>query len=89
MDQKNLVKQMLDLHKTSFDNGFTMLLVIQDQMEKMVGSLIDQAGWLPEEGRKVLDSLLSNCRKGREDFKKLVDDGYLKAHDFFGKASRN
>ena len=86
MNEKVLVKQMIDLHKTSFDNGFAMLFVIQDQMEKMVGSLIDHAGWLPEEGKKVLDTLLTNCRKGREDFKNLVDDGYMKAHEFFEKS---
>ena len=47
MENKELVKQMVELHKTSFDNSFNMLVTLQDQMEKMVNSFVDQAPWLP------------------------------------------
>jgi len=85
MDNKALVKQMVEMHKLSFDNGFTMLATLQEQMEKMVSSFVDQAPWLPEEGKKAIASLVGSYKKGREDFKKLVDDGYKKVEESLAK----
>lgn len=85
MENKELVKQMVSLQKTSFDNGFNMLVALQDQMEKMVNTFVDQSPWLPTEGRKAFANLITTYRKGREDLKKLVDDGYKKVEDYIGK----
>jgi len=46
MENKELVKQMVELHKTSFDNSFNMLVTLQDQMEKMVNSSL----WIRRHG---------------------------------------
>ncbi len=85
MENKELVKQMVELQKTSFDNSFNMLVTIQDQMEKMVNSLVDQAPWLPGDGKKAFANLVGTYKKGREDFKKLVDDGYKKVEEYIAK----
>jgi hypothetical protein len=85
MENKELVKQMVKLHKTSFDNSFNMLATLQEQMEKMMDSLVLQAPWLPEDGKKVIGNLVETYKKGREDFKKLVDDGYKKVEDYLAK----
>jgi hypothetical protein len=82
MENKELLKQMVDLQKTSFDNGFNMLVSLQDQMEKMVNTFVDQAPWLPAEGKKAFTNLVTTVKKGREDLKKLVDDGYKKVEDY-------
>ncbi|HOS96509.1 MAG TPA: hypothetical protein PLR71_03320 [Deltaproteobacteria bacterium] len=85
MENKELVKQMVNLQKTSFENGFNMLVSLQDQMEKMVNTFVDQAPWLPAEGKKALANLTATYKKGREDLKKLVDDGYRKVEEYIGK----
>jgi hypothetical protein len=85
MENKELVKQMVELHKTSFDNSFSMLTTLQEQMEKMVDSFVAQAPWLPEDGKKAIGNLVVTYKRGREDFKKLVDDGYKKVEDFLAK----
>jgi hypothetical protein len=85
MENKELVKQMVDLHKTSFDNSFNMLITLQDQMEKMVNSFVEQAPWLPAEGRNAVTNLVNTYKKGREDFKKVVDDGYKKVEEYIAK----
>lgn len=85
MENKELVKQMVELHKTSFDNSFNMLITLQDQMEKMVNTFVDQAPWLPAEGKKAFVNLVGTYKKGREDFKKLVDDGYKKVEETLAK----
>lgn len=85
MENKEMIKQMIELHKTSFNMSFNMLTNLQDQMDKMVNSFMDQATWLPGEGRKAFETLLGNFKKGREDFKKLVDDGYKKVEEYITK----
>ncbi len=85
MENKELVKQMVELHKTSFDNSFNMLVTLQDQMEKMVNSFVDQAPGLPAEGKKAFSNLVSTFKKGREDFRKVVDDGYKKVEEYISK----
>jgi hypothetical protein len=85
MENKELVKQMVALHKTSFENSFKMLATLQEQMEKVLSSFVDQTPGLPEEGKKAIANLVGTYKKGREDFKKLVDDGYKKVDDFLGK----
>jgi hypothetical protein len=85
MENKDMIKQMVMLHKTTFDNSFNMLTNLQDQMEKMVNNFADQAPWLPAEGKKAFANLVNTYKKGREDFKKLVDDGYKKVDEYIEK----
>jgi uncharacterized protein YdiU (UPF0061 family) len=83
MDQKQIFKQMLDFQKTTFDNTFSAMLMLQEQTEKAAETMLDQATWLPAEGRKAIDEWLSAYKKGREDFKTLVDENFKKVEGFF------
>lgn len=76
MDTKNLVSQMIDLQKSSFDNGFETVVTLQDQTEKIVNAFLDQATWIPSESRGVINEWSTMYKKGRDDFRRLVDDGY-------------
>ncbi len=83
MKPEELAKQMIDFNKSTFDNSFGMMVLLQEQMEKTTNAFIEQAAWLPEEGRKVLREWVSTYKKGREDFKKLVDESYQKVDAWF------
>jgi polyhydroxyalkanoate synthesis regulator phasin len=85
MDQKQLFKQMLDFQKTTFDNSFSAMVMLQEQTEKAAQTLLDQASWLPEEGRKAIDEWVAAYKKGREEFKALVDENFKKVEDFFAE----
>ena len=53
----------------------------------MVNVLMEQAVWLPEDGKKAIYEWGSVYKKGRDDFKKSVDDNFSKFEGFFtGKA---
>jgi len=83
MDQKQLFKQMLDFQKTTFDNSFNAMVLLQEQTEKASVTLLDQATWLPEEGRKAIDEWIAAYKKGREEYKALVDENFKKVEEFF------
>lgn len=82
MDQKQIVKQMLNFNKSSFNNAFNALAMAQEQTETMGKSFIEQAAWLPAEGKKAVQDWLDACKKGREEYKKLIDDAYKKVEAF-------
>jgi len=84
MDQKQIVKQMMDVQRVSFDNGYNTITSLQDQGEKMLNAFLDQATWIPAEGKGMVNEWVNVCKKGRDDFKKAVDDGYKKAEEIFG-----
>jgi hypothetical protein len=76
MDIRALMLQMVSLHKASFDNGFAALATIQDEAERITSDYMDQAGWITSVGKGMLKEWFSLVRKGRNDFKKAIDDGY-------------
>ncbi len=82
MDRKQIVKQMLNFNKSSFNNAFNTLAMAQEQTETMGKSFIEQAAWLPAEGKKAVQDWLDACKKGREEYKKLIDDAYKKVEAF-------
>lgn len=83
MDQKQLIKQIIDFNKTSMDNTYNAMIMLQEQAERMGKSTLEQATWLPEEGKKVINDFTDAFKKGRDDFKKQVDEAYTKLEDYF------
>ncbi len=83
MDQKQVLKQMIDFNKAAFDNTFNALVMLQDQAESSSNTLLAQATWLPKEGKKAIDEWVKTCKTGRETFKKSVDESFKKVEDFF------
>ena len=83
MEQGRLIRQMIDFQKASFNNSFNAMVLIQEQTEKMARNFLDQASWLPEEGKEVLSQWIGAYKKGRDAFKKSVDENYRKVDEFF------
>lgn len=83
MDQKLIARQMIQFNKTAFDNSFNAMSMVYEQNEKMMGTFLQQATWIPEEGRKAIENWMQTYKKGCEDFKKLADENYKKVEEFF------
>jgi len=87
MEPFKLAKQMIDFNKATFDNSFNAIAMLHEQMEKTQNTFLEQASWLPQEGRKALCEWVTTCRKGRENFKTVVDDSFKKVESYFANAS--
>jgi len=83
MDQKQIANQMIKFNKTAFDNTFSAMTMVYEQNEKMVETFLNQATWLPEEGKKAISDWMTSYRNGCNDFKKLVDGNYEKVEAYF------
>ena len=74
---------MIDFQKATFDNTFTAVTMLQDQAERMVNTMLEQTTWLPEESRRVIDEMVGTYKKGRADFKGVMDENFVKMADLF------
>ena len=83
METGNIAKQMIDFQKTTFDNSFNAMVAFQDQTEKMMNVLMEQAVWMPKDGKKAVSEWGAVYKKGRDDFKKTVDENFSKFEGFF------
>jgi hypothetical protein len=86
MEPVKIAKQMVEFQKTTFDNTFNAMGMVQDQAERMLSTSLNQ--WLPEEGKKAITEWSNACKKGAEDFKKTVDENFKKVDDFFATAKK-
>jgi hypothetical protein len=82
MDQKQIFKQMVDFNKGAFTNAFNTMVMVQDQNEVLANTLLSQATWLPEEGKKAIKEWVEAFKKGREVYKKTVDEAFIKVEAF-------
>jgi hypothetical protein len=83
MDQKQILKQMIEFNQTTFINTFQAMMLLQDQFERVAQTAIDQANWLPAEGRKAIENWVEACKTGRDQYKSYVDDSYKKVEKYF------
>jgi hypothetical protein len=82
MGNKEIMKQMIDVQKESFDNLFSATAMIQDQAEKLLITFVQSMPGMNNGGSEVVSQWISVYKKSRDDFKKVVDDGYAKVESF-------
>ncbi|MDX2434646.1 MAG: hypothetical protein QNK14_08560 [Desulfobacterales bacterium] len=83
MEQFNVIKQMVQFNKNAFDHGYNAMDMLQKQNEKMTNSFLDQATWLPEEGKKAVNEWMQLYKKGCNDFKRTADQNYKDVEKLF------
>ncbi len=85
MDNKEIVKQMIDFHKTTFKNCYSTMATIHDQAQKLFKTFVDKTPGISDENKKIIDQWNDIYEKGLDDFKKSIDEGYVKVEEFFDK----
>jgi polyhydroxyalkanoate synthesis regulator phasin len=89
MDPKKVVKQTFDFYKSTFENTYNAMTMLQEQSQKMVEMYLDQTQGFPEEGKKAVQEWINAYKKGGEDFKAAVDESFKKVEDFFAEAAKS
>ena len=82
MDQKQAFKQMVEFNRGAFNNAFNAMVMVQDQNETLANTLLNQATWLPEEGKQAVKEWVAAFKKGREEYKKAVDEAFSKVEAY-------
>lgn len=82
---KDNIKQVIHFYKSIFENGFNTVSMIQDQSEMIMKTMVEQSPWINADNKKTISQWTSTYKKGREDLKKIMDDGYQKVEEFIDK----
>ena len=88
MNQFTFAKQMLDFNRTAFENTFGAMCMLQEQSEKMVNTFVEQADWIPGEGKKAISDMAAMFRKNCAEFKKAVDENFGRVQSYFEQADQ-
>jgi hypothetical protein len=88
MEPKQMFKQMFDFNKTALDSTFNAMIMFQEQAETLGNMFMEKNPLLPEEGKKAVKDWISTYKKGRDDFRKAVDEGLNKMETFVADAGR-
>jgi 4-alpha-glucanotransferase len=83
MEHYQFLKQMTQFNKTAFDSSYNAMCMFREHNQKMATSLLDQATWMPEQGKKAITEWMKSYNKGCEDFKKIVDQNYQNLEKYF------
>jgi len=89
MDPKKMGKQMIDFYKTTFDNSFNAMMMLQEQMERMSNLYWGQMVNLPDDTKKGLAEWTKSYKKMCEDFKKMVDESFKRLESFVAEAEKS
>lgn len=82
MDPKQIAKQMIAFNKTAFDSNFNAMKAIHEQTEMLVNQFWEKSPLFPEDSRKSVAEWMVAYKKGRDDFKSIVDENFKKVEDF-------
>ena len=71
-----MAKQMIDLQRISVEGMINNMIMLWDQTGSVLNSFLDQAAWVPEEGKKACREWIDSNKKGCETLKNAVNNGY-------------
>lgn len=81
--QTRMAKQLMDMQRVAFDGMINNMIMFWDQTGTMVGTVLEQANWVPEEGKKAFREWVDGNKKGCETFKNAVGDGFSRLESCF------
>jgi hypothetical protein len=82
METREMFKQMVSFNKAAFENYYNTMVAMQDQTEKVIQMCLDQSPLLPKEGKKAIEEWKEAFKKGRENFKGIVEESFKKAESY-------
>jgi hypothetical protein len=88
MEPVKMAKRVVEFNKATFDSSFNAMVMMQEQSEVMFKNLLEQVPWIPEQGKKVVQDMGAAYKKGREEFKRAVDEGFKNVEMYFSQAER-
>jgi hypothetical protein len=54
----------------------------------MFNIFLNQANWMPQDFKKAMEELAATYKKGRDEFKKYVDENIRRVEDFYSTAKK-
>jgi hypothetical protein len=85
MEANQITKQALDFQKGVFSSWYGAMSIVQDQAASAVDTMLNQASWIPDEGRQAILSWVSTCKKERDRLKHYMEDSLSGLEKYLGQ----
>ena len=84
MENKEMMKQIIEFNKTTFNNSYDTAIMIGNQAERMTNSFMEaHPEILPEASKKMYDEWSASVKKGISDMQENINSGFSKFEDYF------
>ncbi|MDJ0666578.1 MAG: hypothetical protein QNJ61_04850 [Desulfobacterales bacterium] len=77
MQANKISKQAINFQKMTFENWYKAMTLVQDQAVSTMDKVLDQATWIPEDGRNAIQKMVGAIQDERDRFKSYVDDSFI------------
>jgi hypothetical protein len=88
MEPSEVAKQTLHFSKVTFDNTFNAMLLLQEQVQRIIDLYFNQLPVFPQEGKRIVDTWMGACRDNREDCKGTLEKNYEIFMSFFNEVEK-
>lgn len=82
MDQKQLMKQLLEFNKTSFNNTYNTMKMFQEQAERMASTLANHPTLLTDDGKKIISEWVKIFKTKVDEYQDAVNENFNKIESF-------
>ena len=86
METDQITKQILAFQKGVFTSWHDAMSTLQDQTASTMDTLLNQANWLPAEGRQVTLKWISACKEESDRFRAYVEAGFSDLEKYLAKS---
>lgn len=88
MEANKIAKQVINFQKMSFDSWFSTMSLMQDQAASAMNTMIDQARWMPQDGRDAVQNWMDVIKDERSRLKGYMDDSFVSMEKAFTAAPK-
>ncbi len=89
MEPMDVAKQSVEFYKTSFNNSFSAMMMLQEQTQKMFDMQLGQLTGLPDDAKKAIKDWIGSYNNGCDEFKKAVDKSFVQVDSYFTAAEKS
>ena len=82
-DWKKMGLEFVNFAQTSTQSALDTLNLLQDQSQRVLGTLVNQSMGVQQEYHKMFKEWSESAKKGTETYQKILDSNFKKAEGFF------
>lgn len=80
---ERIATDTIDFCKSATLNAYNTMFIFQEQAERLFTIIIEQGLNAQKEGMKLWQEWLTNNKKTRDEFNKMMDQNFERAQEFF------
>lgn len=81
-----IARKMIDFQKESLLSYYDAASAMQHQTASTLDQMLNQAGWIPNEGRKAISAWMDTYQEGQDRFKACVENSFALLDLYFNEA---